>query len=347
MLYAQGANGRVEAGTYDGAVANFTIDASSIAVATGGIGGDYSSWYTYGAVSKNDDPEEGNLNVKTILNGMFLTSTGLPVDNLENSNDNANKITYYSPEMNGFQMGISYIPDSAINGTTSDITGFNQMGFKDVFEGGIMYKMNNNNFNFQMSLTGEVGNARAGIIQYSKDPEARGGGAISDGDESSNVKSIIPINDLNAWQIGMQAEMGGFSFAASYSDWLNSGTATPSQATVINDPKSYSWSVGGAYQYDKVGFSVSYLKSEAQGLFTSSGWSQINNSSTTANAYVQSTNKFSAVSFGLEYDVQPNIAPYAEVTTFEYKTPLSNNNSGLPVNANKGTVFLTGLKLSF
>jgi outer membrane protein OmpU len=101
-LFFSGGFGRIELGRQDGAEDEMFVGAEDAQSGTGGLDGD-------------------TTNLGSIIN-------------VQNSDDAA-KATYYSPRVAGFQVGGSYVPDTADNGGR-DGPGFDE-GFKNSFGGGI------------------------------------------------------------------------------------------------------------------------------------------------------------------------------------------------------------------
>jgi hypothetical protein len=283
--------------------------AGTIAKGTGGIDGDYSKWIPYGSVG-------GETNV--MLEDTFLTSPNLPYASQHSKK--ANKLNYYSPTVNGFKLGLGYVRDVTVKGTTFEALSFKGSGYENVFEAGASYEHKVNDMSFAVSATGQVGEARPAYVEASKE------------------SSTIDLKRLGAWQVGGKVAFNKFAVAASYGDWGKSGTQ---KTTVANAPKPLArfWTAGVSYDHsDKAGFSMTYMGSERRGAFSMNALNYI-----TANAdkFAAAKQKFEALSVGGEYKVLPGLVPYTEVTHFKYKTTLAD------AKGNKGTVFLGGVKLNF
>lgn len=103
FIFLSGGFGRLELGTDDGAADNMYVSGQSVSAGTGGIDG---------------------------------TNVG-PIGNDIGDSGDANKITYFTPRVGGFQFGASYAPDSGDeNGV---ISSSNSGSFEDVIELGINY----------------------------------------------------------------------------------------------------------------------------------------------------------------------------------------------------------------
>lgn len=303
FLFVENNSGRFELGANDGVSEAMALSGATLAKATGGIDGDASSWVPYTVV--------GNDN--SMLQDTFLTSPSLPY--ASQNSKKANKFTYYSPTFNGFKGGFSYVRDVTVQGTLYEALSFKGSGYRNVLEGGLSYENKFDSINLNLSATGQVGEARNGV----------------------NGNKTYNLNRLGAWQVGGKLSMNAFSAAASYGDWGKSGNL---KALPAGSPstKAHFWTAGLAYDHqDKGGVSLTYIQSERRGGFSMNAVDFID-----ANPnFYKSKNKFESISLGGEYRTMPGFMPYAEVTTFKYKTDLENSKS------NKGAVILAGVKLNF
>jgi predicted porin len=236
-LYVETGFGRVEAGATGDAGNALKVDASTFARATGGIGGDY---YKY--VDLSGDSALHN-NVYYVLPGL-PTAAGLPgetapgVANGDTHLDRAtaNKVSYYSPRIQGFQAGVSFTPDQDERGTASSFSGNNVTApdaghFVDVFNGGLNYQAEFNNFGINASITGETGTAK---------------------DDASNTTNY---DDLQAYAAGLSLSYAGFTLGGSYGDAPEYG-----QDSTFDSSLSY-WTLGAAYEFGPFGTSVTYMDS--------------------------------------------------------------------------------------
>ena len=71
--------------------------------------------------------------------------------------ENATKLTYYTPRVNGWQVGASYAPDTGNKG--SYLTGSSNGDLKNVISWGLNYADNVDNLGIAFSITGEHGKA--------------------------------------------------------------------------------------------------------------------------------------------------------------------------------------------
>ena len=103
FIYMDGQWGRFELGSNVGADGTMKVDAGTIARATGGINGDWS--YFANANTQFVAMSSLPLGYGNYLSGGATNFTG------DHSEENLNKITYYTPRFSGFQLGLSYLPD--------------------------------------------------------------------------------------------------------------------------------------------------------------------------------------------------------------------------------------------
>ncbi|MDX1975029.1 MAG: porin [Rickettsiales bacterium] len=222
FLYVEGANwGRVEAGSTTGAATALKVDASRIARATGGIDGDFTYFL--------DAPGTQYLVTPDLVLDYGAGTLG------NESQENANKVSYYTPRFAGFQAGISYIVDlnrgQGVNRFDNN-TGAGGVAVAsavdNIFEGGINYEGKFGDVGFAAAVTGTTGSA-----------------------------TVATTEDLRAWNAGAKLSYQGFSVAGSYGDWGDSLRT----ATDGTDETSY-WTAGLAYETGPFGASVTYLSSE-------------------------------------------------------------------------------------
>lgn len=311
VVYMDGGWGRFELGSNVGADGTMKVDAASIARATGGINGDW-NYFANAAdqfLAQAALPlQYGALDSRPAGSGVTVGSVNYTGNHTE---ENLNKITYYTPRFAGFQMGVSYVPDSVNRGQGYAGTSFNLNGpdrarlagtVDNVFTGGLSYDNKFGDVGFAAAATGEWG--RAATTQY---------------------------NDLAAWNAGAKLSYMGFSLAGSYGDWGHSQTAK------LDRSKSTSyWTAGGAYEYGPFGASVTYLSSQFD-----CGTNIAPAAGNTANCVGTGKNDFHNVSGGIDYKLAPGLTPYAELTYFNM------DDSKFRQNDNRGYVGIIGTQLNF
>ncbi len=276
FIFVDSGVGRVELGSNNGSADSLRVDASTFARATGGIGGD---WWRYANLT--------GLDTAYVLPG--LPSAVFPSDILapsgavgatSNYKDRAtaNKISYYTPRIEGFQAGVSYTPDQAEKGTQAswaspqNVTG-NPAAFTNVWDGGLNYQNEFNGVGIKASATGETGTQKDNINN-----------------------SRTSRDDLRAYALGLSASYAGATLGGSYGNASQFG-----QAKVANSDATY-WNLGAAYETGPVGLSLGYFNSEVKHADQSAG---------------SPKNSLKDWSFGTDYKLAPGLVPYAEVTWFD------------------------------
>lgn len=214
FVYLDGSWGRVEMGSEVGAQGTMKVDASNIARATGGIDGDF-TYYATAAAPFLVTPD---------------LALGYGTGNFrDESQENVNKVTYYTPRFAGFQLGVSYAVNNEDRGQLiqrsdngADTT------FDNIWSGGVSYEGKFDQVSLAVAATGEWGNAQAATVE-----------------------------DLRAWNAGAKLGYMGFSVAGSYGSLGQSGFLS---ATNVEDTRY--WTAGAAYETGPFGVSVTYLNSE-------------------------------------------------------------------------------------
>lgn len=237
-LFLDSGVGRLELGSNTGAAEAMRIDASSIARATGGIDG---SW-TYFANQPQDPANNLTLqNGATAAGVPFISVPSLPAghgltEGLGNeSTDNANKISYYSPRLSGFQLGLSYAPELNDRGQ-GIISNSNNSVASDVIDIALSYE----------GSWDQVSLGLSGAYQT-----AQGSGVASNAVFSNG-------EDIDAYNVGASLGFAGFSLAGSYGDW---GDVTANQGAGAASVDADYWTVGAGFDIGAVGASVTYLES--------------------------------------------------------------------------------------
>lgn len=321
VVYLDGMWGRFELGSNVGAEGTMKVDAASIARATGGINGDWNFFanaadqylaqaalpLAYGAL---DNPAglTGNNGVTTLTPNY----TG------NHTEENLNKITYYTPRFSGFQLGLSYLPDQVNRG----------QGFSNIGAAG---GLNVNGPDRSNNLAGKAQNIFTGGLSYDNKFGDIGLAAAATGMWGNASDSLY--EDLQAWNVGAKLAYMGFSVAGSYGDWGDSNMLKADNA----DNTTY-WTAGAAYEYGPFGASVTYLNSTFDcGLLSAGAGSAVGNN---ANCSAAGENEFGSLSAGVDYKLAPGLTPYAEVTWYD-------QDSVTNARDNKGYVGIVGTQLNF
>ncbi len=284
-IYVESGFGRVEVGpTYDAGNA-LKVDASNLARATGGIAGDFYKYVALGAAttaaSSNPNPNDEYF----ILPGL-PTAVGLPGEansdfasgDIHKVRATANKISYYSPRIQGLQLGVSYTPDQNERGTKSGFSGSksstaaaNAVGLEDVWNAGLNYEGEYQNVGIQAAVTGEWGDAE------------------------NQGTTASTLDGLSAYQAGVNLSYAGVTVGGSVADISEFG-----QTATSNEEVGY-WTLGAAYEFGPFAASVTYLDSTVE---NQGGTGVLDK-------------EFTNLSIGADYQLAPGFVPYVEVSFFE------------------------------
>jgi len=293
FVYVDGNWGRFEGGSNVGADGTLKVDAGTIARATGGINGDWSYF-----ANVNDQflaqaalPLAYGTTITGIGAGLGTNLTG------NHTEENLNKVTYYTPRWQGFQVGVSYLPDQINRGQTT--FRYDQFGGQsdNIWAGGLNYDNKFGDFGLAAAATGEWGSSQLNTYE-----------------------------DLKAFALGAKLSYMGASLAGSYGDWGKSNTAK-----AANSKKTYYWDLGAAYEYGPFGASVTYLYSSVD-CGTNAAFTNVPGGCGLGD--VNGKNKFDSVSVGTDYKLAPGLTPYAEVTWYDENSALAsgaNDNKGYVV----------------
>jgi len=256
------------------------------------------------------------------------------IDNTEHST----KITYYTPKIgndeNKVQLGVSYIPNlydygsnvvktnqSAGLGVSSPLTGqasFNGLTnspYQDVVKGAAEYWANYHPVHAAISAQLLDGNSS----------HAQANGTIVDAFAPAGK-----VMDFTAWGLGAQIGtdwVGGLTFGGSYVD-LGRYNAVHGQNKAQN-----TWTVGGKYEFDKVGVALNYLGAEGYNNLLAFGGP----ASTNQSNYVTSFNGFGA---GATYTWFPGLTSALDGVAFQQHVTNEADH-------NDGYVVLVSQKLTF
>lgn len=288
--------GKYEFGSDKSALSKMKITSFSNAAATGG-----------GVDSLiNSDPKKTNtLYITGWAN--FLDAKTRPSGKSHNA-EYARKITYYTPEIYGFQMGISYIPDSTNRGyktvgenTEAEVKTNNQrykIHFIDAIAGGISYKKQ---YSDDLSMRSSV------VFEKAK--------TVSDKHNPTDIK----FSNLKSYVVGSEVKYKQFSLAASFGDYLKSVT-NKNINTLGRNTKLYG--ATARYNIDKLSMSIGQFRS------------------------THYTNKFRSTTVAMDYKIAPGILPYAEITFYNTKGKNINDKT-MNNHSTSGNILLLGAKFEF
>lgn len=323
--------GKVELGSPHDAASNLGVSASATAVPLGSCG-----WCKFAVLDDNNMKYQG-LKPGFDISGAGSSQIGSfnnSFDDISNKTEASRKVSYYTPEMQGFRFGISYIPDSANTGGNRSLKNLDDKGFsklsvgvakvelpgvnggkgnqviinqnvKDAISAGVSYKYEIiDDVAVRVAITGEYGKSAGKIIVL---------------DPDNNVLSRNKLSNLTSYSLGAVLTYGNVSCAASYGS-LGKSLTSKTYHKVGRNTQYYKGAV--AYGQGSMKTSVSYFRS------------------------LKYKNTVDSVSLGTQYLVTPGLLPYAEISYFQAK--------GRPVyfveapkTKTRGTVALIGARLKF
>jgi hypothetical protein len=306
-VYLQDKFGKFELGATGSATGELSVNAYDLARATGGLDGDSYDWIKAGFVHNNK-----------VVNNAFITSPKLTTS--RDNNSKANKLNFFSPKINGFTFGVSFVPDTASKGAIDATKNISKTSsdnsYKNVVQPGVRYEGKiNENISFATAVVSEFGKAKDFLSGTDKTPR----------------------NNLAAWQVGAMLKIQDVSFAASYGNQGKSGTAKETDAGA-KKLGNY-WSVGSAFAKEKYGVSINYMQSKRAGYMFNDDNRIVDKSKNSTEV-----NKFSALVIGADYMIMDGLMPFVEYTKFKFH---KNNNFGGDAKFNNGHIFLVGTKLQF
>jgi len=270
-FYFESQAGRLELGSGKSAVSKMKITGGTSAVAAKG------AWDTWVKADIRDNQITYFSNM-----GNFLDTKTRDLKHIEYSR----KMTYFTPKLNGFQFGLSYIPDTSNAGgnTVKDAVyhvknsmspGF-QFAIKDGLAWGATYENSfSDDFSLKLALVGEKGKVIAKEIEDAATPTT-----------NPNAK----FKNLKTYTFGANVEYGDLSFSIAYADYMKSLTTADIEPGRNRDIKIFSTGLG--YHYGNMGFSVMHFHSKAK------------------------KNALDATTFGVDYKLAPGLLPYAEITSY-------------------------------
>ena len=227
FTYLGGDWGRFEMGSVESSAATMRVDASTLAVATGGINGAWT--YFINPFSSTSTTNGANF----ISTSKLVSEHGKTTEFGDESTYNATKINYYTPKFSGFQAGVSYTPSlqgrGQSLGRTDESATPDALDQGNVFNGALSYDNTFNEIRVALAATGEIAKANDATVVANE------------------------REDIRAWNVGALAGFQGFSVAGSYGNWGDSG-----QLKTANGDAEY-WTVGGGYEAGPIGLSVTYL----------------------------------------------------------------------------------------
>lgn len=300
-IMIKGTFGRVLIGVHRPVADRMAKGTHSTQVATGGVMGNYTN----------------------VIN--ISTGVNKSVD-LGGTAKDANKISFISPRVRGFQLGVSFTPSSTRQGDEKLSTRFQPDGKHLPFT--------KNNLEASLNY----------IHQMSQDLtwKASLSGLTAKGQQGSNSDLAYRPHDAKSYALGLEILYKDFTWGGEYID--NGKTLANKDVAGQNAGEVYSTGLSYAINKQKT-VSVGYLHSN-RNLGTAPN-SNKSNPKAKANVY----------NVGLQHKVAPGLTLYAEGTRFLYETDndwvkahqknpqLSSDKDG--VSDSRGTVFMVGTKVTF
>ena len=238
-LFLEGGFGRVELGSNYSAGQVMKVDAGSVARASGGATeGNWSDYVNTNGTGTN------------AYDSLYYMNSALLSENaLRNSgaNEEARKISYFTPRVSGFQVAVSYTPDSSNHGDVSAKSSMNSASmpirdFKDVVSGGVNFTNQYDQFTLSLSAIGETGK---GINVAGKDV--------------SGMK-----HKLQSYSLGGSVSYANLALAASYGTTNKKSVVYDLTTPAVNNRGVKYWTAGASYVQGPMGASLTYLHSDAQ-----------------------------------------------------------------------------------
>ncbi len=159
----------------------------------------------------------------TAVNGRFSDAPTLTQDSSDHT-----KITYFTPRIQGLQLGVSFTPDTGAQGQATNTD--NSSDFENTWGIGVQYKK-------------KFGGVKVGVAGVAHIAEAE--------DDSEE--------NLRAWMIGAEVGYGGWRLGGAYQD---NGDGGESRDTDNDDQTA--WDVGFGYAQGPVHLGISYLHTEVE-----------------------------------------------------------------------------------
>ena len=242
-LYVESSAGRVEAGNNVGSAQSLNVGAENIARATGGIKGDFHRYVNVGQ-------DAAIASAYTAANILFVpalaseytksTTSGTQTGTDLADNEEATKLTYFTPRISGFQAGASYTPDSGDAGSAAALSGTNGADqYHNLYSAGINYEGDFDGVGVRVGVVGEQGTSET---------------------QPSNNSS--GSKDIESWATGAEVSYRGFTVAGSYGD--NGESRQVDAGGSAASPDADYWTAGAAYETGPFGVSVTYFDSTTE-----------------------------------------------------------------------------------
>jgi outer membrane protein OmpU len=252
---------------------------------------------------------EGNItNVFANTTGSPFGDTMLGTTRSRFFDNDSEKMNYYTPRFEGFQLGVSYIPNSSQdrNGAPDPIS----TGYSRGYAVGA---------NFVRTFGAFDVAASAGYMAWAGPDTATG-----------------TAPDPDQWNVGLQLGFAGFKVGGSYGEISDgrsgaSGTAAAASTagTGLNRVEGQAFDVGVMYTFGPAAVSLNYIQGE--------------NDDSPAAAASTGDDKFTMLSLAGKYTLGPGVSLEAVLWTAEFE----GNTPGVSTDDNEGTGGIVGIVLVF
>ncbi len=247
------------------------------------------------------------------------------IDNTEHST----KITYYTPkvgnENNKVQLGVSYVPNLYDYGQGAVLykgtTTAGNSAYQDVVKAALAYTGN---------IRPVTVAASAQLITGFSSHAPLGSTVLGGSTATTSVTPAGKAQDFTAWGLGAQAGYNGFTVGGSYTDLGRYNTAHG------QNREQDVWTVGGKYEFDKVGVALNYLSGQGYANYLDTAGSA--NTAATANG-MNYVSGFDAYGAGATYTWFPGLTSAIDGVMFSQQAN--------QVEHNDGYVVLVSQKLAF
>lgn len=333
FLFAQNSLGKFELGNLQSPNQKMKTGAAKLARGAGGINGKYLENVNLPNVTNASSnlklPAFILLAQSPIGHGGFARSNYL---NFNRSNfralkddsfdgvEDATKINYYTPQIEGLQLGVSFAPNSANSGITAT--------------------------NYYNSSAIKISNITSFAANYSQDFDNLGV-EISASFEQGQVKNssnsdAVSRHNLSAYDFGAALSYFGFNVGASYGSWGKSLQAKNGIYSCNYDSSKNLTEQNCSENSQKFGEANYYTGG------ISYNFGPISASATAIKSQFQK-NKYQAISLGVDYKLSRDLMPYFELTKFAFKSnqPKALGLQQQSIKNNQSYVFLTGILISF
>jgi len=171
VIWFSGGWGRLELGNEDGADNTMYNHGGDLNSGAGGFDGGPGDAFQFNSVSQSSPDIAGS--------------------------SDGTKITYYTPRVNGIQLGASYTPDTGALGLDSLATNVTSLDLQDHLGFGVNFVQSFDDVAIRLAAVWSVGEAE-----------------------------VLATDNTNAWGVGGQVGFGNFKIGAGYGDNGDSGSAT-------------------------------------------------------------------------------------------------------------------------